>query len=281
MSDFLKLLKDDLLDRRMRPLLIVCVVVLVAGVGYAVTSGSGSAGGGESAGGAPAGASAVVPTAASAGSGVSANGAAAETTFGAVKQSGRVADPFKTLAGATGATGKSAGGSGKGASSKASAKGPATQSPSKSSSTTTTTSTQQSGSTKTEHNEGSKHRSGAHPKSPYRVTIEFGRAPASATEAPHLVSFAGLPIGAALPSKNDPLVRVKAISASGTSGTATIALATSRAPIVSGVGICLPSSTECEAVKLSVGQSEELDYLEPDGQTVTYVVKLSAISKVG
>lgn len=279
MNDFLKLLKEDLLDRRMRPLLALCVVVLVAGVGYAATSGSGSGTGSEGEGGSSVSASAVVPTAASAITGQSANGAAAETTFGASAQSGKVVDPFKTLGGATGATGASAKNGASGAKGSASAKGGSSQTATRPSTTTTTTSKQRSGGGTSSPKEGAKHRSGKHAPSPYRASIEFGRAPASPTEPAHLVTFAGLQVGAALPSKHDALIAVKSLSVSGSAQSATIALARSRAPIVSGVGICLPSSTECEDVRLAVGQSEELIYLEPNGQTVTYLVRLAAISK--
>jgi hypothetical protein len=52
------------------------------------------------------------------------------------------------------------------------------------------------------------------------------------------------------------------------------------APILHGAGICLPSSSDCESIDLGIGQVEELEYVEPDGQTVSYALKVVAINKV-
>ena len=123
MNAFLSSLRSDLLDRRVRVVLIVLLAALVAGLVYALTGGSGSA---------PAPPSSFPPISAPA-PGIAAVAATpspklavAETTSGASKQrGGPVRDPFAPLPGAvtvTASTSSSASkssGSGSSSSSKA------------------------------------------------------------------------------------------------------------------------------------------------------------------
>ena len=55
--------------------------------------------------------------------------------------------------------------------------------------------------------------------------------------------------------------------------------ALSREAILKGQGTCIPSAEQCEAIDLEAGQSEELTYLEPDGQSVPYELKVLSITK--
>ncbi len=45
-----------------------------------------------------------------------------------------------------------------------------------------------------------------------------------------------------------------------------------------GSATCLPSALQCEAIELTVGQTEELQYLEANGQSVTYELALVSIA---
>jgi hypothetical protein len=275
MNDFLSALKADLVDRRMRLPLLIGLIALVAGVGYALTSGSGTSAPPAAPSASTAGASATVPSASAGASANATQAAVAETTFGSSKQVGKLSNPFRTLASTAAATGKAA----KGKSNSAGAAKPSsttsTSSSSHSSPTPTSSSSGGSG-----HQEGAKPKPTRQPTTRYEATIELGRAPAIPGEVAHLVAFAHLKVGSALPSKKNPLIVIKALSLSGAKPSATLALAQSRAPIVSGEGACRPSSTECEALQLKVGQSEELQYLEPSGQTVGYLLKLTAVEKL-
>ena len=53
----------------------------------------------------------------------------------------------------------------------------------------------------------------------------------------------------------------------------------SREAILKGQATCIPSASQCEAIDLAVGQSEELAYLESDGQSVPYELKVVSITK--
>jgi hypothetical protein len=50
-------------------------------------------------------------------------------------------------------------------------------------------------------------------------------------------------------------------------------------PILRGTGICLPSTSECQTIDVEVGQAEELEYLEANGQAVVYQLKVVSIAK--
>ena len=51
--------------------------------------------------------------------------------------------------------------------------------------------------------------------------------------------------------------------------------------ILHGPGECLPSSTQCEAVKVQEGGAEQLEFLPANGgQSVTYEVRVTRISPV-
>jgi hypothetical protein len=48
--------------------------------------------------------------------------------------------------------------------------------------------------------------------------------------------------------------------------------------ILHGEGACLPSASQCQAIDLKQGQVEQLEYLPPNGQTITYELKVVSIS---
>src|SRR5207253_3336369 len=131
MSAFFSSLRADLLDRRMRVVLIVLAVALIAAVAYAFTGGSGSS---------PAPASSLPATSGAVGIAAvaappNANQSVAETTSGATQQhGGATRNPFAPLPGSAtthvATTSASAGSSGSSSAGKSSSGGSAESHPS-------------------------------------------------------------------------------------------------------------------------------------------------------
>jgi hypothetical protein len=108
----------------------------------------------------------------------------------------------------------------------------------------------------------------------FHVGVLFGLAPTTPGQTSQLTPYADLKRLEPLPSANNPLVVFEGASADRKSAIFTLA----REAIVKGNATCLPSSLQCEAVELAVGQSEELQYLEENGQSVTYELSLVSIA---
>ena len=258
MSEFLKSLKDDLLDRRLLPFVALVGVALLAAVGYAVMGGSSSA---SSAAGASAGP--VAPVHGLAVSGASTEKAVAETTDGVAEQrAGHARNPFAPIAkasststtpAASGSSASSAKSSGSGSSSTASpapaAKTETSPSPSKPSAKKKSTTI-------------------------YHVAIEFGVFPAGSTpETVVLTPYENLKLDTALP-QGQTLIVFRGVTSHGRSATFSIV----GEAILHGVGSCLPSPTQCQALDLKPGESEQLEYLAPNGETTVYELRVVAIN---
>ncbi|MHB8491101.1 MAG: hypothetical protein ACYDA6_02655 [Solirubrobacteraceae bacterium] len=270
MNELLTAIKADLSDRRMRPMVAVVAVALIGAIGYAALGGGGEpagsgagSSGSASTGGAPSLATATA---------TNPNAAKSEATFGTSYQHpAKLVDPFTVLKSKSSGTAKSSSATAKGATGKTS---------------TTTTSSQTSsgsGGSATTPSTPTPKPKPATPKD--TVSVGFGKV-AAAGEATSLVSFNAIKIGEPVPSKANPLLKLKAakLESRGKGGNAVPASATfsfsaSNPPIVSGSGWCLPSVTQCEAVTLKVNQTEELQFLEvASGQTVAYQLKLLGVS---
>ena len=281
MSGLFQSVKADLLDRRLRVIVIVVAVALVAALGFAFLSGgSQSATPTASTGtasGTPVGTPSIAGSSAS-----NPKAASAETTFGSAYQhSTHVGDPFITLPSTETTTTTTGSASSSSASEKSSSSG-------------------SSGSGSSGESEGSSHpssgssgSSGSTPTPPapkptthttYAANVELGPAPVSPTEPALLQTYKNVRIGQALPNKTHPLVVLKGASLETSSGaksnasSATFSLVSS--PIVNGPGACVPSDTQCESVKLTGAQTEELQYVEANGQTVTYLLRVTEIKKL-
>jgi hypothetical protein len=273
MRDFLLSIRADLLDRRMRLPIVAVVVALLAALAYVVVGGGGGAANVETTASAGTG-SAGAPSLSGATAKANPSNAMAETTYGgAYQHNGALVDPFKQLAKPeSGKQGGKSGGS-KGKSSSASS----SSSPSGG-----------SGSSGSSGSGGGSPIPSAPLPTPkshtvYVVDVEFGKAPA-AGEAAHLVPFKDIKVGQPVPSKTDRLAVLKSASLDSKAlakgegkATATFKLSSSGAPIVTGPGVCLPSPSQCESLKLALGQVEELEYLEASGETVTYLLKLTGV----
>lgn len=264
MSELFGSIRADLTDRRLLPVVVLVAVCLVAAVAYALLGGSG---------GSP---SPIVrgpaPSASAAGIAVTTTTpehAVAETTDGYKEQSaGRSRDPFALLPGAaSGASNEvSSPESASSAPIGTAASGSAGASPETSSGSTETTTPE----TKTEPKKHS-----TKPKTVYNVAIEFGTLPPGITpETAQLTPFTKLRLQTPLPSAQLPLLVFRGVTAKGKSATFTLV----GEAILSGAGACLPSPTQCEAVDLKPGVTEQLSYLAPDGQATIYELRVLSIT---
>jgi hypothetical protein len=265
--DFFAALKDDLLDRRLLPVLLVVGVALVAAVAYAVHGGGSST---------PA-----TPVASSTGTSssvagvvvspapVNPNRPVSETTNGTSKQhEGNARDPFTPLQAAKKASSAASSG---------------TSTTSSSSSTTSssgsgTSTSSAGGATPTAPKE-------ATPAKPkvyihYHVTAQFGVVPVVAEGAPpqpaQLKTYKDMALDEPLPDKANPqLVYLGVVLSTGNDAV----FALTGEAILHGSATCKPSPTQCQAIELQVGQPETLEVLEPNGTSVTYELKLVSLTK--
>jgi hypothetical protein len=264
--DFFVSLKEDLLSRRLLPVLLVVGVALVAAVAYAVLGGGSSK-------------SSTLAVSASSGSTVVAgvavsqapanpNQPISETTNGTSKQHGGTArDPFTPLPGSEKTSSSSAKSTAASGSSTTSSSGSST-SPSGSGGTTPTT---------------PKETTPAPPKKVYvhfHVTAQLGVVPAVAEGAQpqpaQLKTYKDMALDEPLPGKTNPqLIYLGVVLRTGKD----VLFGLTGEAILHGSASCQPSPTQCQAIELQVGQSETLEVVEADGTPVTYELKLVSIDK--
>lgn len=276
MTEMLQSIKSDLLSRRLLPVLVLLAVALVAAVGYALGGGSGSgtaSSTNSTSASTPSEGAALHVVVASA----SSNEALAETPGGVRYQStSPTRDPFTPLpsppeakpTGSSGTAGPNAKSSGPSSGGSSSTGSPS--SPSSSGGSGSGGSGSAGGSAPTPAPKQAKPKS--QPAS--TVTVLFGLAPATPAQTPALTTYSDLKPQAQLPSKQNARILFERVSGSGKGAIFKFVLA----PILHGQGQCLPSTSECEALELTVGQTEELEYVEANGQIVVYQLKLAAIA---
>jgi len=268
MNAFLNSVKDDLLDVRLRLAVLVLAIALVAAIAYAVLGGGSSS--------VPATAT-TAPVVANAG-GISVSQTTAntaepvtETTNGAAhERGGSLRDPFTPLAAAkssTTTTTTTASTPSTSATTPASSGGSGSSTPG--SSTTPVATTKPSAPSK--------------PKvtTRFEVTVEFGVLPApSIVGAPveaQLKTYSDMALDEPLPDKsNAQLVFSGAVKRAKLEAVFTL----TGEPILHGTATCQPSPTQCQAIRLQVGQIETLESIEPDGSPVTYELRLVSVTRV-
>jgi hypothetical protein len=285
MSEFLDSVKADLLDRRMRPVLLLVGVAFLAALVFALLSSrsSGSNPAPPTSGPAPVGLSGISLRLVQ----PSPSEAVAETTSGFPHQSGGPSrNPFTPLAEPSKSSTSTTGGS-NGSQSSSSSSGASVASAGSSSSGSSTSSSAggQSGS-------GSSGSGASAPSSPpsstgkpkpaappkpkivYHVAVLFGTAPpGTPPESAHLTPYENLARQTPLPSADQPLVVFRGVTAGGKSATFTLV----GEAILRGVGACLPSASRCQALDLKPGETEELEYLPASGPPVTYQLQVVGI----
>jgi hypothetical protein len=268
MTEFLNAVKADLLDRRMLPLIVLVGVALAAALGYAVLGGGSSASAPVTATSRPVHVTGITISQAP----PNPNEAAAETTNGApVQHRGLARNPFSLLpaqrvALATATSSKTSSSStttaaGTGTTKTSTKPESGSSAPSNGSSTPTTP---------------SKPSAPSKPKTVYDVGVLFGFLPPGTTALNALLTpYANLKLLTPLPSAKQPLVIFRGVTAGGTSAAFTLV----GEVIIHGNATCLPSTTQCALILLKPGQGEQLEYLPPEGQPVTYELRVASIAQ--
>jgi hypothetical protein len=268
MSAFFDSLRSDLLDRRLTPLLALLGAALLGAIVYAALAGGSSSP-------APTAPSVTPKTPGIAVSAVTtkAKTAVAETTSGASQQTGgHSRNPFAPLPGAksSAAAPKTSSGAGSTAAVTPSGEGSSSTGSSGSSQAETTSPSQTGGA-------GGEQKKTAKPAKTYKVSILFGTAPAGTPPlTAGLTSYESLQRQQPLPSAKEPLIVFRGVVVGGRSATFTLV----GEAILRGSAACRPSASQCQAIDLKAGDSEELEYVPLGGTAVTYelyVVKIEAV----
>jgi hypothetical protein len=263
MTDFLDAVKADLLDRRLLPWLVLVSVALAGAVGYAVLGGGSSSSAPVPAGSAPVHVAGIAVSQAPA----NPDQAIAETTNGAaVQRRGLARNPFKPLpvqavAVVTTSSSKTSSSSTTSTSTKTSAKSESGSSTPSTGSSTPTTPSKPSAPKK--------------PRAVYNVAVLFGVLPlGTAPQSAQLTAYKNLKLLTPLPSAKQPLVIFRGVTAGGKSAAFTLV----GELIIHGNARCLPSTTQCQLILLKPAQTEQLEYLSPEGQLVTYELRAVSIT---
>jgi len=273
MNEILTSLKSDLLDRRLLPVLVALCLALAGAVAYVALDSGGS----SEAGSTPSAAAGPTPSPVSHGTNVAVSEAKAnphaavsETTEGArYRHKPGSRDPFTPLPSPKTASTAAL------KSSASSVSSPSTSSSSTSVEKSSSGSTSTGGSS-TKPSTPVKPAPKKPPKPPvYVVSAQFGVLSTTPGALSQLTPYTDLKRLQQLPSAQD--VRLVFSGARGNGKGAVFAL--SREAILKGPARCIPSAEQCEAIDLEAEQSEELTYLEPDGQSVPYELKVLSITK--
>jgi hypothetical protein len=109
------------------------------------------------------------------------------------------------------------------------------------------------------------------------VSALFGTVPAGTPVlSAGLTSYEDLKRQQPLPSATQPLIVFRGVVVGGKSATFTLV----GEAILRGSAACLPSASQCQAIDLKEGDTEELEYVPLGGTAITYelhVVKIEAI----
>jgi hypothetical protein len=103
----------------------------------------------------------------------------------------------------------------------------------------------------------------------------FGPASTTPGQPATLAPYENIKPGAPFPSKQNPRISFERVTNNGVGAIFKLL----SPPILHGTGICLPSTSECQTIDLEPGHSEELEYIEANGQIVVYELKVVSIAK--
>jgi len=269
MSAFVASLKSDLLDRRFLPLLVVLGVALAGALAYAILGGGGSstASSPEPAPNASSGAGKATAGVVIAPATANPKAAVSETTSGAPQRAGNVSDPFKPLPSAKA----------KSASASSTTTHASGGTPSSSSSSSKGSGSSGTGSGSSSSGTGSKPSKPQPPRQVYEVNVLFGVAPAGTSpQSIPLAAFNNLARLDPLTAGGEAPLVFAGVTSAGKSAIFTLV----REVILHGPAGCRPSASQCQAIELKPGQSEELEYIVPGGQTLVYKLELVSITAV-
>ncbi len=99
--------------------------------------------------------------------------------------------------------------------------------------------------------------------------------PNTAPELAQLTEYKKLKLQTPLPSAEQPLIVFRGVTSRGHSATFTLV----GEAILTGTGACLPSPAQCQAVDLKPGETEQLNYLQSNGEQVIYELRVLSIEK--
>lgn len=270
MIELLQSIKSDLLSRRLLPFVALAAVALIAAVGYAFMGGSSEPVSTPSANipSVPTSGPNALPVAVAP---ANPNEAVSETPGGVRFQSqGATRDPFIPLPSPPAA--KSASTSASSGSSSTSSSGGSSSGGSTSGGTGSSSGGSGAGEQKAPTPAPKKP---TKPKLDYDVSVLFGSASTTPGQPATLAPYENLELGQPFPSKQDVRISFERVTASGSGAVFKLVVP----PILHGSGICLPSNSECQTIDLEAGHSEELEYVEANGQIVVYELKLVSITK--
>jgi hypothetical protein len=277
MTEFLQSIKSDLLSRRLLPFVALLAVALIATVAYAVAGGSSNSASTPVAS-APSAPSSGVPVLPVSVAPANSNEAVSETPGGVrYQRQGPTRDPFTPLPSPSPA--KTASTSGSSSSSSSGSSGKSSESSSSGSSSGGTGTGPSSGGSGT----GVPKAPAPAPKKPakpqldYDVSVLFGAASTTPGQPATLAPYESLKLGQPFPSKQHVRISFERVTASGNGAIFKLVVP----PILHGEAICLPSNSECQTIDLEAGHSEELEYVEADGQLAVYELKVVSIVKKG
>jgi hypothetical protein len=113
------------------------------------------------------------------------------------------------------------------------------------------------------------------PQLSYDVSVLFGPASTTPGQPATLAPYQSLKLGQPFPSKQDVRIAFERVTANGSGAVFKLLVP----PILHGTGACLPSNSECQTIDLEAGHTEELEYVEANGQIVVYELKVVSIAK--
>jgi hypothetical protein len=262
MRPFLDSLRSDLLDKRFLPVLALLGVALAAALAYAVLGGGSSTSSTPPVGSASSGVTGATGTLAIS-QAPAANQAVAETTSGAHRHSGAPRNPFAPLP-----------------STKAKSAAPPSSStapPASSASGGASGSPSSGGSGSSSPSAPAKPAKPKPPRKVYQVDVLFGAAPVgTAPQSIPLTAFDNLTRLYPLAVNGEAPLVFAGVTAGGASAIFTIV----REVFPHGPGVCHPSASQCQAIQLKPGQSEEFEYIPPSGQALVYRLELVSIKAV-
>jgi hypothetical protein len=277
MTDFLNSVRADLTDRRVLPIVGLVVLALVGAIAYVALGGSS----------APATPSPVAATVPGTPPGLAVTQttpekAVAEVTEGAALQhkGGSSRDPFAAVPGTDQASTTSASSSSSSSKASSAASGSSSANPGSTGSSSGSPSTGSGGSTPTPTTPStpSKPSSPSKPQTQatvYHVAVLFGPVtPEASSQASQLTPYENLKLLTPLPSPKQPLIVFRGVTSGGKSATFSLV----SEAILHGNGACVPSTSQCQAVELRTGQSEQLQYISEAGQSETYELKVVSIA---
>lgn len=108
----------------------------------------------------------------------------------------------------------------------------------------------------------------------FDVSVLFGPAPASPEQQPTLTPFEELKLYEPLPAAKTPLLVYIGVTKVGEKA----AFALVVPPILRGPAVCVPSQSQCQAIALAAGQTEELEYVKSSGEAVAFELKVVKVA---